>query len=238
MARHLPLSLLVAAMTLSFATSTLALGVGQADDFEDGTTQGWGSGGFSPNPPINLSDGGPMGVGDNHLQMTATGVPDAGGHLVARNSLQWTGDYLAAGVRSIRMDLNNTGANPLAMRIAFNGPGGWFGSLVPVPLVTGEGWSSTVFFINSVDLVCVDDLACTSLEATLLGVLELRILSSEVPSFRGDVVDAQVGVDNITGSEAGRPTSLPSMGARALGSLVLAVAWIGARNLRGIVILD
>ncbi len=239
MAQRLPLtlSLLVAALMLTFGTSASAIGVGQLDDFEDGTTQGWGSGVFNPNPPINIPDGGPLGVGDNHLQVTATGVFDTGGRLVARNSLQWTGDYLAAGVRSISMDLNNTGTNPLEMRIALNGPGGWFGSLVSVPLAASEGWISTVFFINPVDLVCVDDLACTSLDATLLGVIEVRILSSEVPSFRGDVVDAQVGVDNITASEAGpAPVSLPSMGAQALASLLLAVAWIGACCLRVVIV--
>ena len=81
----------------------------QRDDFQDGTTQGWTTGGANPNPPTWVSDGGPEGVGDGFLRVEGNGSSGAGGNLVAFNSAQWTGDYLAAGVTAIRADLRNLG---------------------------------------------------------------------------------------------------------------------------------
>ena len=50
----------------------------QLDDFEDASTQSWGTGGANPVPPVNISSGGPAGLDDNYLQMTSTGAPGAG----------------------------------------------------------------------------------------------------------------------------------------------------------------
>ena len=84
--------------------------IGQVDNFEDGTTQGWVVGLLgapSPAPPQNIPNGGPLGAGDNYLQLTSVGGSGAGNRLVVINLAQWAGNYTAAGVTFIGMDLRN-----------------------------------------------------------------------------------------------------------------------------------
>ncbi len=44
------------------------------DDFEDGTVMGWTQGNNSPDPPTNIPDGGPDGIGDNYLETRSMGI--------------------------------------------------------------------------------------------------------------------------------------------------------------------
>ena len=82
--------------------SVFAIGFGQTDDFEDGTVQGWVEGAPSPNMPTNVSDGGPLGVGDNYLKNISSGGFGAGSRLVMFNQSQWQNGYLAAMCRPTR----------------------------------------------------------------------------------------------------------------------------------------
>ncbi|PWB73274.1 MAG: hypothetical protein C3F15_10055, partial [Holophagae bacterium] len=84
--------------TLAMATAVPAWAVDplQVDDFEDGTTMGWEEGAPSPNPPVNVADGGPGGAGDAYLENTSSGGTGAGSRMVMFNNAQWTGDYVAA----------------------------------------------------------------------------------------------------------------------------------------------
>src|SRR5574340_117494 len=82
-----------------------ALTIGQIDTFEDGATQGWHVPGPSPVPPVNEPNGGPAGAGDAFLRVTATGGNGPGSKLSVMNASQWTGNYLASGITSIRMDV-------------------------------------------------------------------------------------------------------------------------------------
>ena len=174
----------------------------QMDDFEDGTTQGWIHGVISPNPPVNIPTGGPLGAGDNYLEITSTGVDDVGGRLVAFNISQWLGDYLSAGVTEITMDVNNLGAVPLDLRVAIDGPGGRHSSSSANPLPVGSGWQTVVFSVTPASLTPDGGFDLT---ATLSGISHLRILSSSVPTFHGDIITATLGVDNIV---AGSPPSI------------------------------
>jgi len=85
------------------------------DTFEDGTTQGWGVGAPYPIPPENVGTGGPAGSGDNFLLLTSSGTGGPGGKMVIFNESQWTGDYIAAGVTGVRLDVNNVGATTLSL---------------------------------------------------------------------------------------------------------------------------
>ena len=123
-----------------------AVTVGQVDDFQGGTTQGWLEGAISPNPPTNVPDGGPLGVGDNYLQNVSSGGFGAGSRQVMFNLVQWSGDYVTAGVTRIEADMANFGATALSMRIAIEGgaPLGRYGSTSAVNLTpqTGNGTPS------------------------------------------------------------------------------------------------
>jgi len=192
-------SLLVALVVCGLLMPRAARGItcGQADDFEDGTTMGWTEGFLSPNPPTNVANGGPSGVGDNYLRNTSSGGFGAGSKLVMFNTLQWTGDYLAAGVTRIEADMANFGATALSMRIAIEGSATRFGSTTAVALPADGQWHSVTFDVTSADLSLIGGLA--TLNAVLANVQTLRILSAATgPSWQGDTIAATLGVDNIT----------------------------------------
>ena len=104
--------------------SVCAQTVGQIDDFEDGTTQGWVVGLFGatpPNPPTNEPTGGPAGVDDNFLQYASTGTSGAGSKMIIQNvDSRWLGDFTTAGVVRIKMDVRVTGAD-LDLRVSLTG---------------------------------------------------------------------------------------------------------------------
>lgn len=199
--RWLTTGTLVAAC-LAHAPAALAVVVGQADTFQDGTTAGWLVGALGaphPAPPMNVASGGPAGPDDNFLRLTAIGGGSAGSRLAVVNLSQWTGDFIAGGVTAIRMDLSNLGATDLALRLMLADPGAGPPSNVafssaPVLLPAGGGWTSVSFPITPADLSA----GLGSVVDALTHATELRIFHNPDPAFPGPAVVASLGVDNIT----------------------------------------
>lgn len=183
-------------LALLLAARAHAITLGQIDDFEDGTTQSWTDGSPSPNPPVNVADGGPSGAGDGFLQDVSAGGNGPGSALVVFNFTQWIGDYVAAGVGALAMDIANLGSDPLYMRIAFEGAGGGrYGSTDAAVLPADGEWYHLSFDLAAVSLISGED----PLEVVLGDLTTLRILSSEAgPAWTGDRIAATLGVDNIT----------------------------------------
>jgi hypothetical protein len=169
------------------------------DTFQNGLTAGWSEGAASLNPPTVVSDGGPGGAGDAYLQNISSGFGSGGGRMVEFNQDQWTGDYAAAHVTRISMDLANLGSTPLAIRVSIQGQatGTRFASTDAFPLPPdGGSWHHATFLLTPAALTSVggpDPLA------TVLGnVSEVRILSAaNGPTFIGDSVAGTLGVDNV-----------------------------------------
>jgi hypothetical protein len=176
------------------AVPALGITLGQLDDFQDGTVEFWGGGGGSGSPPpTNIPSGGPEGFGDRYLQIAALNS-----HLGTNNATQWTGDYLAAGVGKIRFLLNNTGTNPLAMRITVFGPGGTFTTTNETVVDPGIGWVVVDFGLDSESLTQTAGFG--TLAATLADVSTLLIRHDPDPissSGQGNPVTGQLGIDNI-----------------------------------------
>ena len=210
--------------------------VGQIDTFEDGTTMGW----FvpeptNPNPPVNIATGGPGGVADAFLQLTANGTDGSGGRLSVLNESQWTGDYLAAGIGAIQMDVNNFGPDDLYLRLLFEDfegmgpPANLALTADPIFVPAGSGWTSVTFNIAPSDLV-VDTFG--SVLGALSNVDTLRIFNNPSPAFPGPgvgipAVTAVLGVDNITAVAAvPEPATLLLLG----GGLAAAIARTRARS--------
>ena len=153
----------------------------------------WSSGDPNPNPPVIVAGSGPLGTGDNALRVTSNGGNSAGSRLIVFNETVWTGDYTAAGIFSLGVDLRNNGTTTLSMRLAFNGPGGWFVTAV-APVTAFSGWTSQVFDIRPAALVAAGG---GDPAATLAAVSELRILHSAAVDFRGAKVSSSFLVDNV-----------------------------------------
>jgi len=204
---------LAAIGVVALAPPAVAITTGQIDDFQDGTTQGWGTPAVNPVPPIVVADVGPAGAGDDSLEIRSTGTFGAGSRLVAMNTLQWTGDYTAAGVTMVVADLNNIGSTSLSVRLGFDGAGGQFSSTLPAALAPGSGWQMAAFPVEAGDLTSVGG---ADVDATLADVTELRILHAANPAFIADVIEAQLLVDNIVAVP--EPSVLPLI---AVGSACL-----------------
>ncbi len=194
-------SLAVVALTTLIAPSSFAVVNGQMDTFEDGTTDGWIVGLLGaphPAPPVNIPTGGPSGVNDNYLQLTAIGGNGPGSRLSVLNPAQWAGDYLAAGITSIRMDVANFGNNDLDLRLQFEDPQGGPPTDIAISqnaihLPAGSGWTPILFPINPADLEAVSG----SVNAALMNTTILRIFHSAAGTVPGESIVATLGVDNV-----------------------------------------
>lgn len=182
----------ILAASVSCSLGAQAVTSGQVDSFQDGSTQGWSSGLANPAPPANVATGGPAGDADRFLLATATGVHGPGGKLVAIAGPAWSGDYLAAGVDRIEMDLANFGSTSLALRLFLGGAPGFTAlSLDAVTLPAGSGWVHVGF-----------DLSPAALQGAALdvlgGVTQLRLFHGTQAVFPGEDIAASLGLDNVT----------------------------------------
>jgi PEP-CTERM motif len=198
-----------------------AVVVGQTDTFQDLTTDGWFAGLLGmmpPVPPHVVATGGPGGAGDAFLEITGLGGLGAGSKITALNNAQWAGNYLAAGVTGIAMDLKNLGLTELTVRLqledAMGGPPAdeavtSFGAVLAV----GGDWARFVFPISPADLTVVVGDAATLLSQ----VTFLRIIQNPLPGESAPVVGV-LGVDNI--SAIPEPSSLALIASAALAGFM------------------
>jgi hypothetical protein len=202
--------------------------VGQIDTFEDGTTRGWhvpDSG--HPAPPANIDTGGPGGPGDAHLLLRSLGGDGPGSRLSVINEDQWTGDYIAADIGGIAMDLQNAGNTDLFIRLLLVGPfppmgppGNAAVTASAIFLPAGGPWVHGVFPILPGALVSV--LPFGSPTGALQNAEELRLFHNPAAFFGGPgsgspPIAATLRVDNIQALSVAQvvpePSSLLLMGA-------------------------
>jgi len=180
--------------------------VGWVDTFQYGTLQNWdaGLGGTEPPfPPEIIPGGGPGGVGDAFMQITALdgGVGPGSRLSVANRNAQWAGNYLEAGVNAVTMWLKNTGPNDLQVRVVIGDVA--VGSLPPLNIAVstkalflpaGNEWVSAVFPINPGDLTA----ARGTVLAALTNAGELRVIHNEAASYPPSTILGRLAIDNIT----------------------------------------
>lgn len=195
--------------------------VGRIDDFEDGTLQGWSGGAQHENIP----GGGPTGATDGYLELTRpTPTEPYPFHIGTKNSTTWAGDYVAAGIKAVEMDVNvvsvSFGPNNLSFRIVLFGPGGAFSSREPVPVVTGGGWQRIKFGLTRSELVHlfaagsgypdpgldIDNLTDTLRHVDILLIRHDSAPSPSIPGTHPEHVLATIGIDNITAVRGPAPT--------------------------------
>jgi type IX secretion system substrate protein len=175
----------------------------QTDDFEDNTVQGWKHGVTNANEPVNISTDGPSGVDDNFLRNMNGEFGNK--HVMLNQDARWLGNYTSQGILAIRMDVRNSGTEPLHLRIAFRGGAGpsWIASINAVEVPVGSGWIPVEIPILASDFVITEDNGDTiaSILASQSVAGQIRILSNDgnhFPWHHGDLRDQISDYDNIT----------------------------------------
>ena len=216
--KFFPIFLLTLLLSLHPADAVV---FGQLDDFQDGTTNNWTNGGLAT-PVMNVSTGGPGGVGDSYALVTATGG-GPGGRLTTFNFQQWAGNFIAAGITTLQIDLLNQSAVPLSIRFAFevdtfNGAPGYL--TAPMLLAVGSGWQHFSISIAAPDLIAVDNPDAYSSFFTNIG--EVRIINEAGTSnLNGDPVVGMLGFDNVHAVPEPTTTALAIGGVLLLGANLL-----------------
>jgi hypothetical protein len=198
MTPRIGIAALVASFLLGMASSSArAIALNQVDDFQDGTLKGW-TGGSSP---TNVATGGPAGAGDRYLRISANGS-----NLGSFNNVQWAGDYSAATVGKIEMNLDNFGPNPVSLRVTLftpgcsSGPGtctAWT-STTATTIAAGSGWVTASFSLAEADLTQV--FGSGTYAASISNVERVLIRHDDgAPSPPGTTapVTATLGIDNV-----------------------------------------
>ena len=127
------------------------------------------------------------------------------------NTAQWAGDYLGQSISTLSLDANNLsgpGGETINLRVALNGPGGWFVT-EPQVLLPETGWQSLLFNLSLTGLVHAGQ-GNAIYDSTMSAVNRLQIISLEEDTFniggnaglRGDTIVATLGLDNIRAGEA------------------------------------
>lgn len=226
-ARRIPV-VAAALAVLAMATSAGALSLGQVDTFEDGMTQGWVVallGASSPFPPVNVASGGPAGDDDSYLQLQSGGGAGAGSRLTAINTTQWAGDYPAAGVTAIAMDVRSFTDGQLFLRLVLSDPSAGpptnlAFSTTPIVVNPSLDWQSIVLPVTAGDMTA----GLGTVAAALAGATELRIYHGTSASFPGEPVSALLEIDNIR--------AIPEAGTASL--LALGLAGLARRGRRAV----
>ena len=195
------LSMMLAAATLFACPSAIfGISLGQVDTFENGTVQGWKPEGFGV-LVSNINGGGPTGINDHYLDVFAGGS-NIQSNLQTHNDSQWTGNFVAAGVTRISMDLKGVfGGASLPIRIAIaESVGGTssvgYCSATPYSLVPDGMWHHAEFSLDQNDLAAVN--SPHPLMVDLANVAEMRLIRSAGPKVIADVQPGEFLVDNIT----------------------------------------
>lgn len=215
--------LLIAFLHAGYAS---AVSVGQIDTFEDGTIMGWTMGPNRTGSPVsNVASGGPGGAGDNFLQVVSgsNGFPRL---TVFNDDARWLGDYVAANITAITMDLRNLGATDVSIRIALRGGLGSFAmtalSNAAVQLPAGGAWTKARFSVQPADLI-FEDGATASL---LSNPVDLRIFHAVNGAYPGGVITASLGIDNV------QAVPEPGLAVQLIAGTALVCGWAALRRRR------
>ncbi|HEY2882472.1 MAG TPA: hypothetical protein VGJ15_08565 [Pirellulales bacterium] len=226
---------------IGFSSSAFAITLGQVNDFQDGALSGWTGGGGTmmsvPSAQI-ITGGGPAGVGDNYMLISSGST--SGNRLLTVGSSQWIGNFSAAGVNAVAVDLLNPSTIDLSMRAAIregtqsSAPG--YVSSVAFNLPADNLWHHFVFPIDAADMTGINGSGSPAPVpqpfATDIGnVVEFRILDAKTPMLMGEPfsstttpTSASFGIDNIT--------AVPEPGGIVLLAFGALLLTIGATKIR------
>jgi hypothetical protein len=195
---------------LSAAPMARAVVLFVPDTFTDGTVQEW----YGGDTVTNVGNG-QLGAADRFITVATNSTSSSGSHLATHNAeLRWSGDFLAASVTAIQVDMRNLGSTPLQMRLVVFGLGNRWTSVTAASLPVGGAWQHLTFPVNSTALTRV--LGTGTYSDSLMNVSQVMFRhDTDPPSSGGTTVSGMVGIDN--------PMAVPAPG--FVGVLAPFMAW-------------
>ena len=212
----------VASLTWLYSTGAASAGIvaGQIDTFQNGTPANW-TNGHQTGPQV-VATGGPAGAGDRYIRVDANGLGGAGSRMVIFNRSQWTGNFTAAHVSAVDMDLKNLSTVALPMRIVIandSSEAGWT-TTNAFSLPADGNWHHAEFQLSSSAMTPLP--GAPTLATTLASVGQFRILSTSSPKWEGDSITASIGIDNIAAVAVPEPI--------CSGAVILAAGLLARRR--------
>jgi len=207
------------------ATDAVAISTSSLDTFAT-TNEGWQIGKAGVQPTQVSGTGPDSQIG--YLSHLSDGGSSNGKWLMGNDQPRWQGNYTAAGVTGISLAAKvSSGSSPVSMRIAFDGPGGWFSSS---PVSVGGGWNTYSFSLTQAGFSHVAAGGGTGTFAdTMAAVTRFEVLSGAgAVGYRaaGDIVQAGISTNTIlidTIAAVPEPSALALMAAvpaAVIGDLV------------------
>ena len=131
------------------------------------------------------------------MSTTAMSVP----RLLAMNVIQWNGNWTAAGIGRISLDVRNPNGFSLSMRLGVAGPGGQGPNGSGDTHVTGAAtvpadnvWHALTFDVLPSDFTSINGFDSA---AALTNVAQLRVIHNADVSFAGAAMQGDFYLDNI-----------------------------------------
>ncbi len=167
------------------------------DDFQSGTTAGWGGGATN----TLQSSGGLTGLGDAFLQIATNSSVGPGSKLATRNNdLAWTGDYTTVTARRVTVDLRSpVTSQPLEIRLVLLDlfpTGERFTSTIAQQVPNDGVWHHYEFSLAEVDLSHVRGTVTYTDMLKNVPRIMLRH-DAGAPSPSGSSISATLDLDNI-----------------------------------------
>lgn len=181
---------------LGIASAQALITTSSLDDFST-STGGWKIGGAGIQPARIAAVGPDSQIG--YLSHLSDGGGANGKWLMWSDDGKWQGDYFSAGVIGISLWANvSAGSSPVSMRIAFDGPGGWFASSAQS---VGVGWANYAFTLGPANFTYVSGSGGTgSFSNTLASVTRFEIMAgSGSVGYRsgGDIVQTGASANTV-----------------------------------------
>ncbi|HEX6962141.1 MAG TPA: hypothetical protein VF175_09760 [Lacipirellula sp.] len=177
-----------------------AITLGQLDDFQTGGVAGWGSPAGNTVTAV-IPNAGPLGPGDSALNV------EANLKLLVTSGSQWHGNYTAAGIVKISMDVQHSNGFPLELRLgianglfSISGSGDTYETIDAITVPNDGQWHRVTFDVMPTDFI---DTFGNSIDppdpaAALANVTHLRLFHNPASrQFVGEAVSGSFNLDNI-----------------------------------------
>jgi len=208
--------LLLICLATTYTTQSQGVTLPLSDDFQDGSTQSW-----TGSDTANLSDVGPTGVGDLSLEVTSVK------RFVTYNQTQWSGDWNAASISQISLDVRHANPYDLVLWLGvsqgspgFGGSGDTYVTNQSITVPGDDNWHLILFNVTSADFdpAPANSTAVPDAAAALSAVSQLRIIHNTSQEFIGEFASGVALFDNI--QVVPEPASLALAGLCGLSMLL------------------